>query len=94
MAVFILKAFVSETFSSTVGWIGTGFYLMAYLLVSFNKVKADKPTYHVMNIAGASGLIMHALYMNDGPNLICNMVWLAIAATAILNIFLRKTKQN
>ncbi|MGN7783447.1 CBU_0592 family membrane protein [Niabella sp. 22666] len=94
LAVPILKAFVSESVSSFVGWLGTGFYLLAYLLVSFNKVKANKPAYHILNILGAVGLIVHAVYMNDGPNLICNLAWLSIAVIAILAIFFRKTKQN
>lgn len=94
IAAFLLKAFISESVSSFVGWLGTGFYLLAYLLVSFNKVKASKPTYHVLNILGATGLIIHALYMNDGPNLICNLAWLSIAIIAIAAIALRKTKQN
>ncbi len=90
----LLKAFVSESVSSFVGWVGTGFYLLAYLLVSFNKVKANKPAYHVLNILGALGLIIHAFYMNDGPNLICNLAWLSIAVIAIIAIFFRKAKQN
>ncbi|WP_114793049.1 hypothetical protein U0035_16095 [Niabella yanshanensis] len=90
----LLKAFVSESVSSFVGWLGTGFYLLAYLLVSFNKVKANKPGYHILNILGATGLILHALYMNDGPNLICNLAWLSIAIIAIIAIFLRKIKQS
>jgi lipid-A-disaccharide synthase-like uncharacterized protein len=94
LATPLLKAFVSESVSSVVGWLGTGFYLLAYLLVSFNKVKANKPAYHILNIMGAAGLIIHALYMNDGPNLICNLAWLSIAIVAITVIFLRKTKQN
>lgn len=90
----LLKAFVSESVSSFVGWLGTGFYLLAYLLISFNKVKASRPAYHVLNILGATGLIIHALYMNDGPNLICNLAWLSIAIIAIIAIFSRKAKQN
>lgn len=94
IAAPLLKAFVSESMSSLVGWLGTGFYLLAYLLISFNKVKASKPAYHVLNILGATGLIIHALYMNDGPNLICNLAWLSIAIIAIIAIFARKAKQN
>lgn len=88
----LLKAFVSESVSTVVGWLGTGFYLLAYLLVSFNKVKANKPTYHILNILGALGLILHAVYMGDGPNLICNLAWLAIALVAIAVIVVKKTK--
>lgn len=92
LSIYILKAFVSDSVSSLVGWLGTGFYLLAYLLVSFDKVKANKPTYHVLNVLGAAGLIIHALYMDDGPNLICNLAWLAIAVIAIIAIKLKKAK--
>ncbi len=90
----LLKAFVNESVSSFVGWLGTGFYLLAYLLISFNKVKANKPAYHILNILGAAGLIVHAIYMNDGPNLICNLAWLSIAIFAISAICFKRAKQN
>jgi lipid-A-disaccharide synthase-like uncharacterized protein len=92
LALPLLKAFVSASMSSLVGWVGTGFYLLAYLLVSFNKVKANKPAYHLLNVLGALGLIIHAVYMNDGPNLICNLAWLSIALIAIAAITLKKAK--
>ncbi|WP_346237871.1 CBU_0592 family membrane protein [Niabella insulamsoli] len=84
--------FISEQVSFLVGWIGTAFYLIAYLLISFNKVKANKPAYHLLNMAGAAGLIIHALYMKDGPNLICNLAWLSIAVIAVISIRWKRTK--
>ncbi|MCH5596626.1 CBU_0592 family membrane protein [Niabella ginsengisoli] len=94
MSLDLLTIFVSESVSSILGWLGTGFYLLAYLLISINKVKANRYTYHLLNVLGAAGLIIHAIYMNDGPNLICNLAWLSIAFIAIISISRRKIKQN
>jgi Na+-transporting NADH:ubiquinone oxidoreductase subunit NqrB len=72
------------------GWIGTLAYVVAYLLLSLNKIRSDRTLYHILNIAGAVGLIFDALYLNDLPNLVINIVWALIAAFAIYLIWKRK----
>ncbi|HEX7754849.1 MAG TPA: hypothetical protein VF421_05890 [Niabella sp.] len=69
-----------------IGWTGTIAYLAAYLLLSLNKLSSDQFLYHLLNIAGAVGLIVHALNLNDYPNLAVNICWGIIAIIAIVHI--------
>lgn len=75
------------------GWLGTVSYLIAYFLLSINKIKSDRKLYHVLNIIGATGLIFNALHLHDYPNLVINIAWLAIALIAIfLIVYKRRIK--
>jgi hypothetical protein len=82
---------VNVAVSSLVGWGGTLCYLLAYFLLSVNKLKAGRPLYHVLNIAGALGLTYNALRLNDYPNIIVNIAWALIAGWAIFRIQARKS---
>jgi hypothetical protein len=82
--------FFSKSLASTMGWIGTFAYLIAYFLLSINRLKAEKKLYHVLNVVGGMGLTCNALFLNDYPNVIVNVVWAAIALGAILLIVSRK----
>lgn len=77
-------------FSSIMGWVGAVAYLVAYLLLSAGKLKSDKPSYHVLNIIGAAGLITDAISLNDYPNLVVNALWALIAVFAIVFIFRKR----
>lgn len=67
----------------TFGWIGTVSYLLAYYLVSIEKISPVSKLYQCLNIIGAIGLIGNALYLADYPNIVVNMAWLAIGVFAI-----------
>ncbi len=88
MALLFIK-----NFYPVLGWIGTLSYLLAYFLLSINKLKADQVTYHVMNILGAIGLTANAIYYADLPNIVVNMAWGFIALAAII-VLSRKKKPN
>ena len=77
-------------FSNLVGWLGTLSYIIAYLLLSIGKLKAEQKTYHLLNIAGAVGLVVNAIHLKDYPNIIVNIVWFAIGFTALILIITKK----
>jgi hypothetical protein len=83
---------IGLTLPSIFGWMGTISYLVAYLLLSLNKIRADQKIYHVLNVVGALGLTYNAVSLSDFPNIIVNVVWGVIALGAIL-LIMRK-KQN
>lgn len=68
------------------GWIGSSAYIIAYFLLIIKRLRVDKPLYHILNILGALGLIVDALYLNDLPNLSVNILWALIAAYAIFRM--------
>lgn len=65
------------------GWIGAVFYIVSYLLLSFQIVTSQQVIYHFLNILGAVCLILNALQINDLPNVVVNIVWAAIGLVAI-----------
>jgi|KBSMisStaDraftv2_1062788.scaffolds.fasta_scaffold598675_2 hypothetical protein len=77
---------------SLFGWIGTASYLVAYLLLSMGKLRADKKLYHLLNILGAIGLTYNAVSLRDFPNVVVNIVWALIALWAVWFILRRQNR--
>ena len=82
----IILLFLSKGLSTCLGWIGTFSYLLAYFLLSIKKIRSDEKLYHILNIIGAIGLTYNAIFLNDYPNVIVNIVWAIIALAAIFLI--------
>ena len=82
----IILLFLGKGLSTCLGWIGTFSYLLAYFLISIKKLRSDEKIYHVLNIMGAIGLTYNAIFLNDYPNVIVNIVWAIIALAAIFLI--------
>jgi len=61
------------------GWIGAGCVLIAYYLISTNKIDTGKPIYHWLNIFGAFGLILHTVYNAAYPSAFVNIIWIGVA---------------
>lgn len=86
----LILIFIGKNTSALLGWAGSIAYLLAYLLLSLNKLKQDHKAYHYLNIAGATGLTLNAIFLQDYPNVIVNIAWGVIALTAILTIVRRR----
>jgi hypothetical protein len=72
------------------GWAGSLLYITAYLLLCMKKLNEDHSFYHLLNILGAFGLIVNANHWNDYPNIVVNVVWMAIGLAAIIAIMRKK----
>jgi len=72
------------------GWIGAVAYLAAYFLLSINKLRSDRLLYHLLNILGAAGLTINAIYLKDNPNVVINVAWALIAFFAMTTISRRQ----
>jgi lipid-A-disaccharide synthase-like uncharacterized protein len=72
-----------------IGWLGAILYIVAYFLLTVEAISSSSLTYHFLNVFGALGLMINAIYLNDSPNIIVNLLWFLIAAGAI-NIQFRK----
>lgn len=90
MVVHLL--FIGKNVAAILGWTGTISYLLAYLLLSLNKIRSNQKLYHFLNIIGAVGLTVNAFFFQDYPNVAVNIAWGAIALSAIF--FFTKRKQN
>lgn len=71
------------------GWLGAALILIAYYLLSHNKLQGQSFAYQWMNLLGATGLIINSGYHGAIPSLAVNVIWLGIAAVAIWSIHAR-----
>ena len=83
---------INSSMYTIMGWVGTLAYLLAYFLLSINKISSKSLLYHSLNVIGAIGLTANALHLADVPNVVVNCAWGLIAISALV-VFSRK-KQN
>jgi len=81
-----------KTMYETIGWLGTAAFIVAYFLLSINRLKADGVAYQGMNLFGAVCLVANAAYLNDGPTFVLNFVWGAIGLFALIRILRPKNR--
>ncbi len=73
-----------------IGWVGSFCVILAYLLVSFNRLKGDSLTYQLLNLASGIFLLANTVYLGAYPSSAVNLVWIGIAIAAIMQIFRRR----
>ena len=64
------------------GWLGAGILLVAYAMVSFNKLRAESFRYQFLNAVGSLLLIVNTVYYRAYPSAFVNVVWIVIAFVA------------
>jgi hypothetical protein len=72
-----------------VGWLGAGLLLLAYGLVSFQKLRASSGHYQLLNAAGSCFLIVNTFYYRAYPSAFVNLIWIIIAVVASYRMRLR-----
>ncbi|NJM26482.1 MAG: hypothetical protein HC859_14380 [Bacteroidia bacterium] len=73
-----------------VGWVGVIVYTVAYVFLSLGYLKAERNVYHILNAVGGICLVVNAYHLSDGPALVVNLVWIAIASGSIIRIAVRR----
>jgi hypothetical protein len=66
-----------------VGWAGALAVLLAYGLVSAERVTSRSWTYQLLNIGGAIGLVINSSWNGAVPSAVVNLVWIWIGAYAL-----------
>lgn len=72
------------------GWVGSVEVVVAYALVSYQKIEAKSFTYQILNLTGGFFLIILTYYYEAYPSTFINVVWLLIAFFAIFNMLRKK----
>jgi len=72
----------------TVGWLGAAAILSAFALVSFSVLEGDSLAFHILNGAGAIGVVAVSLWKKAYPPAVLNGCWTVISLIAIVRIFL------
>lgn len=74
-----------------VGWIGAGLVILAYALVSIQKVESKSVAYQLMNLIGGILLIISSIYVKFYQSVLINVIWVAVA---IISILVSRTKKE
>ncbi len=70
--------------------MGAGLILLAYLLVTTEKLTGRSPAFQWMNLVGAAGFVVNGLWHGAIPSASLNIVWMGIALFALARIASRK----
>lgn len=75
-----------------IGLFGVFLYILAYLLLTLQKVTADSLTYILLNMAGAGLVLVSLVVYPNLPSIITQIVWIVISIVDVYNSF--KTKKQ
>lgn len=75
-----------------IGWAGSVAVVLAYALLSMEKLTAKSHLYQWLNVFGSICLIINTAVHFAYPSTFVNIVWLIIALMAIINIIITKRK--
>ena len=81
---------IGEVLIEVVGWAGAGLILLAYLLVSTERLTGRSPAFQWMNLVGAAGFVVNGAWHGAIPSATLNIVWMAIAAFSLWRIWRRR----
>jgi hypothetical protein len=68
--------------------------LLAYLLVTAERLTGRSPAFQWMNLVGAAGFVVNGAWHGAIPSASLNIVWMAIAAAALVSIARRKGRRE
>ena len=66
-----------------VGWVGALLVLVAYGLVSAERVSSRSWSYQALNIGGAIGLVINSAWNGAIPSAVVNLIWIGIGVSAL-----------
>jgi hypothetical protein len=66
-----------------IGWVGSAAVILAYILVSADRLKGDSEACQMLNLFGGVFLIANTIYWGAYPSTFVNLVWVGIAILAI-----------
>ena len=72
------------------GWAGALLILLAYLLLSAEKLTGQSLVYQGMNVVGAAGFVINGWWHGALPSAALNVLWLLIGAIASWRILKKK----
>lgn len=72
------------------GWAGAVLILLAYLLLSAEKLTGQSLVYQGMNVVGAAGFVINGWWHGAMPSAALNVLWLFIGAVASWRIIRKR----
>lgn len=81
-----INARTVQLFIDLVGWIGSIILLVAYVMVSYEKLAPVGKRYQWLNLAGSVMLLANTIYYGAYPSAFLNIFWGGIALLALFRI--------
>lgn len=75
-----------------IGWIGSFELVLAYLLVSYERLAASSRSYQWLNLTGSVLLMINTAYYGAFPSTFVNIIWTFIAVAALYRIIFQLKK--
>lgn len=79
-----------ELLIEIIGWVGSIEVLLAYGLNSYQRLRSDSMVFYILNLTGGLALIFYTVYKAAYASAFINVVWVVIAAIAIVRVVMRK----
>ena len=77
---------MAEILIEIAGWSGAALILLAYILVTMERLSGRSPLFQWMNLVGAAGFVINSGYHGAIPSAVLNIFWLMIGAVALWRI--------
>ena len=73
-----------------VGWAGAVLILLAYMLISADKLSGQSRLFQWMNIVGAAGIAINAWWHSAWPAVALDVAWMIIGGVALWQILKKR----
>ncbi len=83
-----------DIITTVAGWGGMALILIAYFLLTSERIVVKSWIYHSINLLGGAGLIFYTYVNRTIPIMILNILWVSIAMFALIKIINRKNKKQ
>jgi len=67
----------------TLGWMGAAMLILAYGLISWERVSAQSKLYQWLNIAGSALILLNSVYFRALPSAATNLFWIAVGLSVV-----------
>jgi hypothetical protein len=82
-----------EVLIEILGWVGSVEILVAYGLNSYQRIRSDSMVFYLLNLTGGILLIIYTIHKDAFANTFVNLVWVLIAAIAMVRLFKASRKK-
>lgn len=73
-----------ELLIDIIGWIGSVEILLAYGLNIYQKLRSDSPWFYFLNFTGGICFVIYTIHKEAFASAFVNVIWVLIAAIAII----------
>ena len=77
---------MKKNIAELIGWSGTAMLIGAYALLSFTIISSTSLTYQLLNLCGATGILVVALKDKDKQSATIQLFWMLITLVALARL--------